>query len=113
MLIQENSPNTMDINSEQSLSNGGMNANQNDNSNFSRTEIENTPFHLISDEKGHYIVIGAYRVGEVKETKQEALKQVGRNKDWKFITDVISSICDFINKQNEKTNQILNNNKEY
>ena len=53
------------------------------------TEVENTPFTVISKEEQHIVMLGKYRVSETFESKDEAIKDAN-SITWNRITQLIT-----------------------
>lgn len=63
-------------------------------------EIEDTPFQIVgNEEKGYFVAFGKYRVGEVVETKEEALKYFNI-KSWNIFINTITACIDIHNTKN-------------
>ena len=56
-----------------------------------REEIENTPFLLVSHERGSFIALGNYRISENYETKAEALNYIEKI-NWDNLFNVMVSL---------------------
>lgn len=64
-------------------------------------DIENTPFKLVTVERGSFIAYGNNRLSSLMPTKEEALKIV-EEKNWDFLGSfIISVITSFNNYQNQ------------
>lgn len=53
------------------------------------TEVENTPYTVISKEDQHIVMLGRYRVSETFESKDEAIKDAN-SITWNRITQLIT-----------------------
>lgn len=63
-----------------------------------REEVENSPFTIVSEEgKGHYVIMGDYRLTEATENKEELIKDINE-KNWNFLTTVIGTLIDAIDR---------------
>lgn len=94
MLIETNSPNTTDIHTAQSPSNGGTNANQKDNLSYSTEPIEGTPFTLVKNEKEEYMVrMGRYAIMHWVKNKKEAMIRLPKG-DMMTLCTLISAIAE-------------------
>lgn len=72
------------------------NAKETDNKNYSlieKTDVEDTPFMIISTEEGHFIVMGENRLSEPYKNKAEALT-AAKKITWNRIVQVILIISD-------------------
>lgn len=69
-------------------------------------KIEGTPFHIASDENGHIIALGKYRLTEILESKELALEMI-RNNDWQLTMNLIALITNL-----EVSNALENKMKE-
>lgn len=56
-----------------------------------REEVENTPFNLITTEKGHFACLGKYRISDVMQDKA-ALKDRLWCKDWDILLSTMYAI---------------------
>ncbi len=56
-----------------------------------RTEVEETPFVVITTEEGSFVGLGKYRVSEIFKNKEEALKDAN-NITWTKIIQLIIAI---------------------
>jgi hypothetical protein len=66
-------------------------------------KIEGTPFHVVSDENGHIVAIGKYRLSEILENKEDAIELID-SKNWNLIMNLIALITNFeINEKNKIT----------
>lgn len=66
-----------------------------DNEDFSKNEelikredIKDSPFHLISTEKGHFVSVGEYRITELRETREQALDDI-KDITWNRIVQIV------------------------
>ena len=71
------------------------------------TQVENTPFTVISKEEQHIVMLGKYRISETFESKEEAIKDAN-SITWNRITQLITvmlrldeEIKELKNKENE------------
>ena len=53
------------------------------------TDVENTPFTVISKEDEHIVMLGKYRVSETFENQEEAIKDA-ESITWNRITQLIT-----------------------
>jgi hypothetical protein len=77
-----------------------------------RTEIEKTPFVLVTLEQGNFIALGNYRVSELYATKEEALEYINTI-TWDNLFNVVISLFEHLKNINvseitEKTTYKLN-----
>lgn len=66
-----------------------------------REEVENTPFHIITNKEteskqNSFIAIGKHRVSDII-TKQAAKKQI-EERNWNLLTNTIITLIDTLNK---------------
>lgn len=98
MLTEEKSPNTTDMNLEQSPSNGGTNANQKDNLHYSTKPIDGTPLVLVHNENGYTITIGRSAIMHYHETEIDALAQLPTG-NIDVLVNLISCVVETITKE--------------
>ncbi len=67
-----------------------------------REPIENSPFVCITTEKGSWVVLGNFRVTEIRDSKDEAIKEATAM-TWNNIVKVISCVCESLKEFNEIT----------
>lgn len=68
---------------------------------FNRKEIKNTPFEVISTKEGHFIALGQYRLSELYEKQDEAVKEANKI-TWNRLFQVIGIVMESykLNKNN-------------
>lgn len=73
----------------------------------SANKVEGTPFTLINDDNGKFMLaVGNQVVTEQKETQEECLELIEK-RDWNLITSTAAAISHLINefKENEAKNE--------
>lgn len=103
----------MDINTEQSQSNGGTIANEKRKSNYNSEIIQDSPFKIIYEEEiGYYVVMGTTMITEPCETKEEAIEKLPTY-DLKTLFTIIAAIAEqTLMLLNEATPEELEARKE-
>jgi len=67
---------------------------------FKKEEIKDTPFMLIGNEEGWFIVMGKYRLTEAFEHKKDAKKSV-ENITWNRVVQVMMIIAEIETNKNK------------
>lgn len=77
---------------------------------YRRERVEDTPFDIVTDEEGSYIMLGRYRISEIvaAQNKGELEKQI-ENRDWQLIFNAANIIAKHaVGEYNEFINQSKN-----
>lgn len=95
----------MDIQNTEVQSNTHTNARENQSNSqlISKTEIEGTPFEIISTEEGHFLAIGRYRLTETTLNKNNIIEQL-ENKTWDIIINLINATIHAQKRETELNN---------
>lgn len=72
------------------------------------TKVDRTPFHVISGEKGHIVVLGKTRMSDAFTTKEEAIEDA-YNVTWERAIELIGNFTEYLfDNFKEKLTEELN-----
>lgn len=73
-----------------------------------REKIEDTPFWVVKQEEKWFITLGEYRVSQIKESKDEALKTLEENK-WDLVIHMVIIISEKLKEEDYRKNNVDKN----
>lgn len=64
--------------------------------------VENTPFTVVKEESGYYLIMGEYRMSEKNyETKEELLEEELERGRWHTMAKLVCAVVDIAKKEKE------------